>query len=271
MTNPDLLRGQQLFALRKLVLDAFTEPSGSKVSGAAMKAVLRAIDDHGAKCWASITTIATETCQGEKTVRRAVKALESMGLVTVTPNAGQTSILEINWKAIPTPVTTTEVTPETTPVMQSTTPVTMTGGAGHAAHNPGHDDRQSDKKRKVTEKKRKSLVADRDEECYRVASWMFGLILQVAPKEQQPNLNQWANTIRLMRDRDRHTIAEIKQVFQWANADDFWRVNIRSPDKLRKQFANLHARMTNPSNGKPRTANVGAGVNYDPQKELSWR
>ncbi|PHQ34697.1 phage replication protein [Rhodopirellula bahusiensis] len=74
-----------------------------------------------------------------------------------------------------------------------------------------------------------------------LAEWMLGLVKAVAPKTKQPNLSKWANTIRLMREEEGHSPAEIKSVFQWANQDDFWSINVRCPDKLRKQFATLHA------------------------------
>lgn len=74
-----------------------------------------------------------------------------------------------------------------------------------------------------------------------LAKWMFGLVKAVAPKEKQPNFEKWGNTIRLMRERDGHTPEEIKAVFQWANQDEFWRINVRCPDKLRQKFATLHA------------------------------
>ena len=71
---------------------------------------------------------------------------------------------------------------------------------------------------------------------------MFKSIRYVMPKAKEPNFEKWANTIRLMRERDSLTLNEIERVFNWANQDDFWRVNICSPDKLRKQFAVLHAK-----------------------------
>ena len=55
-----------------------------------------------------------------------------------------------------------------------------------------------------------------------------------------PNdLSKWANTIRLMRERDKRMHREICEVFKWANNHEFWRSNILSPSKLRKQFDQL--------------------------------
>jgi hypothetical protein len=62
------------------------------------------------------------------------------------------------------------------------------------------------------------------------AEFMFDRILMAAPKAKPPNLETWAK--------------EIRQVFEFANTDPFWRLNILSPGTLRKQFPKLHAKMT---------------------------
>ena len=88
MSETKSIRGDQLRALRQLQLSPYVDQYGDKVSGAALKAVLRTIDDHGATCWASTSTIARETCLNEKTVRRCIKALASLGLLSVVAKVG---------------------------------------------------------------------------------------------------------------------------------------------------------------------------------------
>lgn len=85
---------------------------------------------------------------------------------------------------------------------------------------------------------------------YRFAQGMANEVLKVAPKTRPPNLERWADTIRLMRERDGHTHTEMAAVFRFANRDPFWKTNILSPDKLRTQFAKLDAKMRNPANEK---------------------
>lgn len=58
-----------------------------------------------------------------------------------------------------------------------------------------------------------------------------------------PNLNSWANEVRLTRERDKRTHEDMRRVFQWANNNDFWSRNILSPAKLRKQWPKLVADM----------------------------
>jgi len=77
------------------------------------------------------------------------------------------------------------------------------------------------------------------------AEYVYQQILPVAPHTKIPNLEKWAATVRLMRERDGLELPQIRRVFDFANQDSFWRANILSVDTLRKQFSKLHAKMTN--------------------------
>jgi uncharacterized protein YdaU (DUF1376 family) len=68
---------------------------------------------------------------------------------------------------------------------------------------------------------------------------IYTSLLTINPKHKEPNHNTWANDIRLMRDRDKRTHAEIWDLFKWANHHHFWQANILSPSKLRKQWDKL--------------------------------
>lgn len=89
---------------------------------------------------------------------------------------------------------------------------------------------------------------DRDLRC---ARWMFEMILTIRDRFKRPNFQVWARDIRLMRERDGRTYDEIYQVFRWANENEFWRVNILSPAKLRKQFDRLALQMELETKKKP--------------------
>lgn len=80
---------------------------------------------------------------------------------------------------------------------------------------------------------------------FETAEWIFSCLLEMNPKHRQPNLESWAETIRLMREQDQRTDAEIRELFQWANQHDFWSTNILSPVKLRKQWDTLTIQKTN--------------------------
>ncbi|WP_394239906.1 hypothetical protein [Vibrio astriarenae] len=80
------------------------------------------------------------------------------------------------------------------------------------------------------------------DEDLRLAQWIFSKVLEVS-KHAKANLDKWADTIRLMRERDNLTHKQIAEVFYFANSDSFWRTNILSPIKLREQFAQLEAKL----------------------------
>ena len=81
------------------------------------------------------------------------------------------------------------------------------------------------------------------------AEHMVKKIKELNPGSKDPNINSWANEIRLMRERDDRDIQEIERIFNWANNDSFWRTNILSPAKLRKQFDQLSIKMNGANNG----------------------
>ena len=137
-------------------------------------------------------------------------------------------------------------------------------------NNPPKGDSDSDSDSDSVSKR---LYSDDDK---RLAEYIFQGVLQVAPKTKQPNIDNWSNTVRLMREQDNHTHKEIAQVFKWAINDDFWKTNIQSPIKLRKQFASLHSKMVNP-NENPKgftTANEKraelASHTYDYEKAIDF-
>ena len=107
----------------------------------------------------------------------------------------------------------------------------------------------------------KSLLSENkfSDDDLKLAKLIFDRISIVAPKTKPPDLDTWADTIRLMRENDGHSLEEIKQIFLFANNSDFWKSNILSVSKLRKQFATLHAQMINP-NQKPKELQIREGA-----------
>jgi hypothetical protein len=73
---------------------------------------------------------------------------------------------------------------------------------------------------------------------------MFSLLEQMKPGWKKPNISTWANTVRLMRERDGRTDEAIRSLFAKANRDAFWQTVILSPDKLREKFDALEQRLS---------------------------
>jgi len=76
------------------------------------------------------------------------------------------------------------------------------------------------------------------------AEFVLTGVMQAAPKTKKPNLEKWADQVRLMREVDGLTHREICEVFTWANKNSFWSTNILSVPKLREKFAVLSAKRT---------------------------
>ena len=76
-------------------------------------------------------------------------------------------------------------------------------------------------------------------------------LLETKIKERMPRhrftgkeyLEQWANEFRIMEEKEEVAPAEIEKLIVWVSKHDFWYRNIRSADKLRKQFGVLWAEM----------------------------
>ena len=83
-----------------------------------------------------------------------------------------------------------------------------------------------------------------------LANKMFTMLEDLDIGVKKPNLETWASEIRLIRERDDRTLDEITEVFTWANNNEFWQGNIRSPAKLRKQWPTLISQMKRKSSPK---------------------
>ena len=77
------------------------------------------------------------------------------------------------------------------------------------------------------------------EQDFLTAEFILSKIRELNPTHKEPNLTQWADTIRLMREQDNRTDTEIRELFSWANQDSFWSTNVLSPASLRTQWDKL--------------------------------
>lgn len=93
------------------------------------------------------------------------------------------------------------------------------------------------------EKKEKKKEYTPDSSESRLSKGMFEMMKQNNPKHAEPNWDTWKNDFNMMLRIDNHTYEEIGQVIFWAQRHHFWKNNIQSPAKLRKQFARLFGEM----------------------------
>ncbi|OTO14113.1 hypothetical protein A5882_002537 [Enterococcus sp. 4E1_DIV0656] len=78
------------------------------------------------------------------------------------------------------------------------------------------------------------------DEHFRLASKLQNNLMDDFPKEmKKADLDKWADVIRLMEEKDQHTIEQIDYVLSWLPSNSFWFGNIRSAKKLRDKFETL--------------------------------
>jgi hypothetical protein len=83
------------------------------------------------------------------------------------------------------------------------------------------------------------------EDDHALARRIYDAVKVVAPSSKEPNWDGWANAIRLMREQDERTHEEIWAMFDWANHDTFWRVNVLAPATVRDRWTQLEAKRLN--------------------------
>lgn len=64
----------------------------------------------------------------------------------------------------------------------------------------------------------------------------------ILPVLDKPALVKWLDEMRLLVDSDQRDSREVAEVLRWCQADPFWKGNILSAAKFRKQYAALRAR-----------------------------
>ena len=73
-----------------------------------------------------------------------------------------------------------------------------------------------------------------------LAKQLKDIILEYDPEARVPkSFKTWAKSIDRMMRIDKRTPEQILWLFRWSQNDEFWNPNIRSPDKLRKQWDKL--------------------------------
>lgn len=95
-------------------------------------------------------------------------------------------------------------------------------------------------------KKGKKVIKKYSADDLAVSEWIYEKLLAINPDHKKPDMNKWADAVRLMREADKRTHKDICRVFAWANQDPFWSTNILSPASLRKSFDKLSIKASQP-------------------------
>ncbi len=121
----------------------------------------------------------------------------------------------------------------------------------------------------IKEKKSKELNPD----YVRVVKYLINYIESndskyFKNKNKETLLGKWYDPIRLLVERDGRDILTIKEVIEWCQEDPFWKTNILSTEKLRKQFPTLLMKVTG-SKKEPGEVKMKVDDNYDPSGRLA--
>nr|WP_315249285.1 YdaU family protein [uncultured Duganella sp.] len=125
-------------------------------------------------------------------------------------------------------------------------------------------DKQTDAESAGGKTEKKPKYSDEDTRC---AEWIFERILKTNPKQSPPRFPKWADEVRLLREAKQLTHREICEMFDWTQADTFWKSNILSPAKLRDKWDQLTIKRGSPQKGQKHdnfaTQDYRAGVGAD--------
>lgn len=86
-------------------------------------------------------------------------------------------------------------------------------------------------------------VYDEQSNHYQLAFRLYQNILINHPDYKEPNLQSWANDVRLMMEQDKRSEEQISYLMDWVQNDSFWKSNILSVSKLREKFDQLVIRV----------------------------
>lgn len=86
---------------------------------------------------------------------------------------------------------------------------------------------------------RKSKTFDEESIPFQLSLRLFENIRKNNTEFKEPNLQKWSDDFRLMMERDKRTEEQITYLIDWCQQDSFWKGNILSPSKLRKQYDQL--------------------------------
>jgi hypothetical protein len=121
-------------------------------------------------------------------------------------------------------------------------------GFEHYKNNNENAERTATEQRRNNNKKDKKDKKDNNKKPSRhkfeicdmeMAEFLFQKILENNAQSKKPNLESWANEVRLMREKDMRTIEQIQYLINWSQNDSFWKTNILSISKLRSKFDQL--------------------------------
>ena len=170
-------------------------------------------------------------------VRTALKRFEKYEFLTNKPTNKNRLITIVNWEVYQSK--DVDLTKEVTSNSQATNKQLTT--------NKNYKNDKNEKNIKdITSGKRKKRVYPDDDPNKILAKTLFKLIKK-NQDIKEPNLDDWANTIRLTIESDKRSGKEVQEMIVWATQHEFWSGVILSPSSLRKHYDKMKAQRNNPT------------------------
>jgi hypothetical protein len=193
-------------------------------------------------CWPSAKRMMSDTGLSKPTYWKAVRTLEQFGLVMVNRRPNQPGARATNVYRLPLPQTSKESLPSAKDLTGYASGDLVKDFDQGLVKQIDHElhllEQQPIEPHPKNSRPKRSFV----EEDMATGRWMHELNQELQPGRKAPNFEEWANTIRLLRERDGKTDDQIRDLYQWCHQDSFWCTNILSPDKLRAKWDDLELR-----------------------------
>jgi hypothetical protein len=183
--------------------------------------------------------IAAEWCKGDKEVteqkiRTTLKKLERLDFLTITSTNNYTLLEVLNYNVYQ------KKEEETNQVVNQDLTKSQPRDNQEITTNKNVKELNKNDKNE----KKKKTISHKFETCdMEMSQQLFSMILENNENAKKPNMKKWANEFRLMREQDKRTEEQIRYLIDWTQNDSFWKSNILSPSKLRKQFDQLVIRV----------------------------
>lgn len=183
----------------------------------------------------------------ETTLWSWLKKLQAMGNIDIKSYNKYSVISIVHWCDYQETLTTepqqndSKLTPEQQQIdngLTTESQQTDTNKNVNNVNNVKHE--KNDKNKNPSRPKR---VYDEQSVHYKLAFRLYQNILNNNPEYKQPNLQNWANDVRLMMEADNRTEEQIVYLMDWCQNDSFWKSNILSTSKLREKFDQLVIRV----------------------------
>lgn len=188
-----------------------------------------------------------------RTIRAKLSVLAQRGIITYEPATHYSVVTVCNWE--------TYQKQKQTNGDASAEVCGEANGEASGEANVRHTIKNTPNK--GNSKPSRALRFEADDRAF--AEEMLGKIRAVVPDFKAPNIDRWANDIRLAREQDQRTLTDLRERFTQANADPFWRGNILCPATLRAKFDQLTAKFRSGASGR---ISAGPGQQFQPGSEL---